>query len=91
MNDNNKAINIIINKILSITDNKIRNLKFDKTFQSTVWAINEDGTYVVSYKGQTYNVPNALGTTLPLGQGVWVKIPSGILRHMHICGLYYKK
>lgn len=29
---------------------------------------------------------------LPLvGQSVWVKIPDGILRHMHICGLAFKK
>ena len=86
MNENNKAINIIINKILSITDDKIKNLKFDKTFQSTVWAINEDGTYVISYKGQTYNVPTALPIKLTLGQKVQVSIPSGILRNMYISG-----
>lgn len=79
--------------------NRIRNLvkemfsqyKADHTFKSVVWGKNSDGTYQISYLGQKYNVPNALGTELQLGQSVWVKIPDGIFRHMHICGLAFKK
>lgn len=40
---------------------------------------------------QLYNVYNALGTDLKLGQSVWVKIPCGIFRDMHIYGVNYKK
>lgn len=78
-------------KISILIDEKISKLKFDKTFKSTIWGKNPDGTYQISYMNQKYNVPNALGIELNLGQSVWVKIPSGIFRHMHICGLAFKK
>ena len=90
-NENNKAIDLLVNKIVSIVENKNQKLKYDKTFKSTIWGKNEDGTYQISYMNQLYNVYNALGTDLELGQSVWVKIPSGIFRNMHICGLNYKK
>ena len=89
--ENNKAIDLLVNKIVSIVENKNQKLKYDKTFKSTIWCKNEDGTYQISYMNQLYNVYNALGTDLELGQSVWVKIPSGIFRNMHICGVNYKK
>ena len=90
-NENNKALDVLVNKIVSIVENKNQKLKYDKTFKSTIWGKNEDGTYQISYMNQLYNVYNALGTDLELGQSVWVKIPSGIFRNMHICGVNYKK
>ena len=89
--ENTKAIDLLVNKIVSIVENKNQKLKYDKTFKSTIWGKNEDGTYKISYMNQLYNVYNALGTDLELGQSVWVKIPSGIFRNMHICGVNYKK
>ena len=89
--ENTKAIDLLVNKIVSIIENKNQKLKYDKTFKSTIWGKNSDGTYHISYMNQLYNVYNALGTNLELGQSVWVKIPSGIFRNMHICGLNYKK
>lgn len=86
-----KALDVLLNKIVYILDTKMQNLKYDKTFKSTVWGKNDDGTYQISYKNQLYNVYNALGTDLKLGQSVWVKIPVGIFRNMHICGINYKK
>ena len=88
---NNKALDILINKIISIIDKKTEKLKYDKTFKSTIWGKNDDGTYKISYKNQLYTIYNALGTELNLGQSVWVKIPGGIFRNMHICGVNYKK
>ena len=81
----------IIKSINILLEEKLKSLKYDKTFKSTVWGINDDGTYQISYKNQLYDVPNALGTNLSIGQSVWVKIPSGIFRNMHICGICYKK
>lgn len=81
----------IIKSINTLLEEQLKNLKYDKTFKSTVWGKNDDGTYQISYKNQLYNVYNALGTDLKLGQSVWVKIPSGIFRNMHICGVNYKK
>ena len=89
--ENTKALDMLVNKIVSIVETKNQKLKYDKTFKSTIWGKNEDGTYQISYMNQLYNVYNALGTDLELGQSVWVKIPSGIFRNMHICGLNYKK
>ena len=89
--ENTKALDMLVNKIVSIVENKNQKLKYDKTFKSTIWGKNEDGTYQISYMNQLYNVYNALGTDLELGQSVWVKIPSGIFRNMHICGVNYKK
>ena len=89
--ENIKALDVLVNKIVSIVETKNQKLKYDKTFKSTIWGKNEDGTYQISYMNQLYNVYNALGTDLELGQSVWVKIPSGIFRNMHICGVNYKK
>lgn len=90
MNDVSESIIKIVN---AIVDERIKEVKrtSDKTFKCTIWGKNEDGTYQISHMGQLYNVYNALGTELELGQSVWVKIPSGIFRNMHICGVNYKK
>ena len=90
-NENTKALDVLVNKIISSIESKNQQLKYDKTFKSTIWGKNSDGTYQISYMNQLYNVYNALGTDLELGQSVWVKIPSGIFRNMHICGVNYKK
>lgn len=88
MNELSDSIIKIINTIL---DKRLETLKYDKTFKSTVWGKNDDGTYQISYMNQLYNVYNVLGTDLEPGQSVWVKIPSGIFRNMYICGVNYKK
>ena len=85
--ENTKALDVLVNKIVSIIENKNQKLKYDKTFKSTIWGKNSDGTYQISYMNQLYNVYNALGTDLELGQSVWVKIPSGRMQDMHICGV----
>ena len=87
MNENNKALNMLVDKIVSIVKDMMEQLKFDKTFKSTVWGKNPDGTYQISYMNQLYNVYNSLGTDLQIGQSVWVKIPFGIFRNMHISGV----
>lgn len=89
--ENNKALQIIIDKITTIVESRIKKIGYDQTFKSTIWEKNDNGTYQISYLNQKYNVPNALGTTLNVGQSVWVKIPCGILRNMHICGINNKK
>lgn len=81
----------IIKAVNTLIQEQLKKLKYDKTFKSTIWGKNDDGTYQISHLGQLYTVYNALGTDLPLGQSVWVKIPSGIFRNMHICGVNYKK
>ena len=87
----NEIGNSILNSINTLLEERLKKLKYDRTFRSTVWGKNDDGTYQISYQNQLYNVCNALGTDLKLGQSVWVKIPGGIFRNMHICGVNYKK
>lgn len=89
-NDRNNIL-YLWNKINDLIDEKLPKHPPDHTFKSTVWGKNDDGTYVISYKNQKYNVHNALGTDLRIGQSVWVKIPGGVFRHMHICGLAFRK
>lgn len=91
MQKNEKALNILVEKFKYLIKESMPTHPPDHTFKSTVWGKNTDGTYVISYMNQKYNVPNALGTELRLGQSVWVKIPGGIFRHMHICGLAFRK
>ena len=83
MNDRN-VISNLLNEISKLVDSKITKYKSDHTFKSTIWKINENGTYSINYKGQLYNVQNASGVPLSLGQVVMVKIPDGILRNMYI-------
>ncbi len=78
-------------KIIKVAHEIIENPKCDKTFKATIWKINSDDTYSINYKNKLYDVPNALGTSLSLGQTVWVKIPSGIFRDMHISGIARKR
>lgn len=87
----NEISDSIINAINIILTERLKEIKCDKTFKSTVWGKNDDGTYQISYMNQLYNVYNSLGTDLEIGQSVWVRIPSGIFRNMHICGINFKK
>ena len=80
----------ILNSINVLLENKIKNLKVDRTFKTTIWSKNTDGTYQISYMNQKYNVPNGLGVDLQAGQSVWVTIPSGIFRNMFISGINTK-
>ena len=84
MNNSNKALDILVDKFKYMLEEFRRSLKFDKTFKTTIWGKNSDGTYQISYMNQKYNVPNLSGINLQLGQSVWVTIPSGIFRNMYI-------
>ena len=91
MTNNEKALDILVKKFSHMIDEKLPKHPPDHTFKSTVWGKNDDGTYVISYKNQKYNVHNALGTDLRIGQSVFVKIPGGVFRYMHISGLAFRK
>ena len=82
--NNREIISNLLKEISKIIDDKIIKKQCDKTFKTTIWKINEDNTYSINYKGQLYNVQNASGISLSIGDSVWVKIPDGILRNMYI-------
>lgn len=83
MNDRN-IISNLWNEITRLVVSEVAKKQCDKTFKSTIWKINENNTYSINYKGQLYDIPNASGIPLSLGQSVWIKIPNGILRNMYI-------
>ena len=78
--------NIIESVQLMLTKHNDR-LPYDITFPSTVYGIIPDGTYMVPKENYLRKVKNATGLPLSAGQSVWVKIPSGRLNEMHICGV----
>lgn len=67
MANENNTILLLWSKISNLIDEKTSKLKFDKTFKSTIWKKNTDGTYQINYKGQTYSVSNSFGTDLEPG------------------------
>ena len=90
MNDNSKAMDVIVNKVIKSISETLNKQPYDKTFTSVVYGKTEDGKYQIPYEGRLRNVQNALPCDLKNGQTVWVKIPNGKLREMHICGLKNK-
>ncbi len=59
----------------------------DRTFSAVVYEKDLDGKYKIPYEGRLRSVANGTGISLEVGQLVWVKIPNGKLRDMHICGI----
>jgi len=87
MTDEDKALETLTSNMAKLIRGLFKKLKYDKSFPSTIYKVNLDGTYTIIKDKQEYKVKNALGTTLTLGQNVWVKIPQGSLRNMHIYGV----
>lgn len=83
MNERKQVLDLW-NKISNLIEIKLQKHKTDHTFKATIWKINSDKTYSINYKGQLYNIPNASGIDISLGQTVFVKIPDGIFRNMYI-------
>ena len=48
---------------------------------------DEKGKYLIPFEGRLRPVASGLTEELKEGQWVWVKIPNGKLREMHICNI----
>ena len=86
-NNSINAVEMLADQIVNLI--KTHEHKYDRTFASAVKSINNDSTYtIMDDEGVNRNVgctiPNAV---LRIGQYVWVKVPSGRLEDMHICGI----
>ncbi len=87
LNKNIEAINLMVKEFVGLI--KTHEHKYDRTFASAVKSINKDSTYTIMDDGGVErklkcSIPNA---ALKMGQYVWVKVPSGRLEDMHICGI----
>ncbi len=82
-----RALDILVKEFVGLI--KIHEHKYDRTFASAVKSINKDSTYTIMDDGGVNRdvrcaIPNV---ALRVGQYVWVKVPSGRLEDMHICGV----
>ena len=80
-------VNTIVNEVLRAIDNKNAKLRYDKTFPAVIYGKDEKGKYLIPYEGRLRAISSGLSEELKNGQKVWVKIPCGTLREMHICNI----
>lgn len=79
----------ILQSIGLLIDKKLETYKADRTFVSVIKQVNSNGTYIINDQSGTNrtvkcSIPNI---TLTNGQAVYVKIPCGNLKRIHICGV----
>ena len=48
----NEVGSAILRSVGTLLNERLKNLTYDRTFKSTVWEKNSDGTYKISYMGQ---------------------------------------
>ena len=87
LNDDIKVVAMLAKEFVNLI--KTHEHKYDRTFASAIKSINKDSTYTIMDDGGVErklecSIPNVV---LRVGQYVWVKIPSGRLEDMHICGI----
>lgn len=89
MNPKIKETDYILNAIEMLIDAKIKKLHLSQSFISKVTAYDEKtGLYtVVCRDGQQRNIKNISGQNIPIGKNVWVMIPDGDTKKMHIYGV----
>lgn len=76
-----KSIQTMVNK--AITDYKV-----DRTYQSVIQEITQDGYVIIDNAGSRRTVKCCIpGLELKMFQRVWVKEPMGRLNGLHICGV----
>jgi len=79
----------IIKSIQIIMDREIDNQKTDRTFASVITQVHTNNTYtVLAQDGSEREIYSCLPSlSLNTGTKVWVKLPSGSINNMHICGI----
>lgn len=73
-------------------DQRLRNYKSDRTYESVIKNITAKGYVISDEAGNERTVPCCIpGVTLHVGQSVWVKEPLGSLKRLHICGVIERR
>lgn len=87
LNQDIEAVRLISRVISDLI--KTHEHNYDRTFGSVVLNVNNNNTYTIQDDGGVQRkVKCAIpGLNLKVGQNIWVKIPSGKLEGMHICGV----
>lgn len=82
----------IFKTIQTMTNQTIPSNKSDRTYKSVIKRIVPKGYVILDDTGSERTVQCCIpGLELRAGQHVWVKIPTGDLRNIHICGTVSKK
>jgi len=78
----------ILKSIQTMVDKSIANCKADITYKSVIKEITPKGYVVLDRTGSERTVKCAIpNIELSKGQNVWVKMPQGQIKDMHICGV----
>lgn len=86
--DDIEAINIIIQQTLLAIKKNNGLLKLDRTYRSAIKAVTPKGYVIQDDSGGERTVKCCIpGVELKVGQNVWVKVPEGDLKGIHICGV----
>ena len=84
----NRLSDVIMSAIETLIDGKLGKLKFDRTYRSAIKDITPKGYVILDDSGSERTVKCCVpGIELKVGQNVWVKVPMGDLKGLHICGV----
>lgn len=78
----------ILGSIQTMVNKSIANCKVDITYKSVIKDITPKGYVVLDQTGSERTVKCAIPNLgLKKGQNIWVKMPRGQIKDMHICGV----
>lgn len=77
----------ILESIQTMVDRSIANCRVDITYRSVIKDITPKGYVILDETGSERTVKCSIPNLgLKKGQRVWVKMPRGQIKDMHICG-----
>lgn len=84
-----EAVEILCKEISKYIDKAVKEkVTGDITFKSVVSGVDNRWFYVQGQDGATRKVKCCIpNVEVKIGQAVWVKMPCGKLKDMHICGI----
>lgn len=82
MNDNEKALDVLISETIKAVKKICKNLYYDKTYDGIISSINSDG-YTVKYNGTDINIKTSGTDVFKKGDTVKFCIPSGNKRNAY--------
>lgn len=78
----------ILKSIQSMIDKSIGNYKADRTFRTVIKKVTHKGYVILDESGSERTVGCCIpNVSLKAGQMVWVKVPCGNIRFLHVCGI----
>lgn len=77
----------ILKSIETMIDKRLSKYRADRTYKSVVRRIATKGYVIIDETGSERTVKCCIpNVSLKTGQSVWVKVPMGDLKGIHVCG-----